>query len=62
MMLGGMQVSNMLTIDIARAHVLENILGDWLGSVSYMFIKVAIQLPPRSGGGIKSKGDRRISK
>ena len=29
--LDGMQVSNALTIDTAKAHVPENILGDWLG-------------------------------
>ena len=61
-MLDGMHVSNALTIYMAKAHVLDNILGDWMGSVSYIFSKVAIQLPPWSGGGIKRKGDRRISK
>ena len=57
-----MQVSNALTIDMAKAHVLENLLGDCLGSVSYMSAKVAIQFPSRSGGGNNIKGDRRISK
>ena len=57
-----MQVSNALTIDMAKAHVLENLLGDCLGSVSYMSAKVAIQFPPRSGVWIKRKGDLRISK
>ena len=45
-----------------KAHVLDNILRDWLGSVSYMSAQVAIQFPPRSGGGNKCKGDCRISK
>ena len=57
-----MQVSKELIIDMAKAHVLENLLGDWLGFVSYLSAKVAIQFPSRSGGGIKIKGDRRISK
>ena len=61
-MLDGIQVSNALTIYMAKAHLLDNLLGDWMGSVSYISSKVAIQLPPRSGGGIKRKGDRRVSK
>ena len=61
-MLDGMQISNALPIDMAKAHVPENILGDWLRSVSYMFTKVAIQFPPRSGVGSNQKGDSRISK
>ena len=39
-MLDGTQVSNVLTIDMAKAHVLDNIFGDCLGSVSYMSSKV----------------------
>ena len=58
----GMQLSNALTIDITKAHVLDNLLGDCLGSVSYMSSKVETQFPPRSGGLIKRKGDRRIFK
>ena len=61
-MLDGIQVSNTITIDMAKAHILDNLLGYWLESASYMYIKVEIQLPPRLGGGIKRKGDRRISK
>ena len=37
-----MQVSNELTIDMTKAHVLDNLLGDWMGSVSYMSSKVVI--------------------
>ena len=36
----GIQVSNALTIDVAKAHVLDNILVDWMGFVSYMYDKV----------------------
>ena len=61
-MLDGMQISNALTIDMAKSRVLENILGYFLGSVSYMSDKVVIQFPPSSGGGSKCKGDCRISK
>ena len=43
----GMQVSNTLTINMAKAHILDNLLEDWLGSVSYMSAKVVIQFPPR---------------
>ena len=57
-----MQLSNALTIDITKAHVLDNLLGDCLGSVSYMSSKVETQFPPRSGGWINRKGDRRIFK
>ena len=57
-----MQVSNALTIYMAKARVLDHLLGDCLGSVSYMSSKVEIQFFPRSVGGIKRKGDRRISK
>ena len=45
-----------------KDHVLENIFGDWLGSIYCMSAKVAIQFPSRSGGGSKRKGDHRISK
>ena len=61
-MLDGMQLANALTIDTEKAHVIDNILLDWLGYVSYMSAKAAIQFPPRSGGCIKCKGDLRISK
>ena len=61
-MIDGMQVSKALIIDMANAHVLENLLGYWLGSVSYMSAKAAIQFPPRLVGGSKRKGDYRISK
>ena len=57
-----MQVANTLTIDMAKSHVLDNLLGYWLVSVSYMSSKVEIQFPPMSEGGSKHKGDRRISK
>ena len=56
----GMQLSNALTIDINKARVLDNLLEDCLSSISYMSSKVKIQFPPRSGGGIERKGDRRI--
>ena len=46
-MLDGMQVSNALNINMAKAHVLDNLLGDWLWSVSYMYTKVAIKFLPR---------------
>ena len=52
----------MLTIYMASNHVIYNIFGYWLGYVFYMSAKVEIQFPPRSGGGIKRKSDRRISK
>ena len=61
MMLDVMQVANALTIDMAKAHNIDIILGDCLGSVSYMSSKVAIQFPPRSEEDIKRKGDSRIS-
>ena len=57
-----MQVSKELTVDMVKPDILDNILGDWLGFVSYMSAKVAIQFPSRSGGGNNIKGDRRISK
>ena len=47
--LDGMQVSNALTIVMANALVLDNLLGYWLVSVSYMSANVAIQFPPRLG-------------
>ena len=58
-MLDGVQVSNELNIYMEKANVLDNLLGDWLGSVSYMSAKVEIQFPLRLGGGIKRKGDFR---
>ena len=61
-MLDRIQISNAFNIDMDKAHVLEHILGDWMGSVSYMSTKVEIQLSPRSGGGSKRKGEYRISK
>ena len=57
-----MQVSNALTIDMTKSHFIDNILGDWLGSVSYMYVKMVIQFLTRLGGGIKSKVDHRIFK
>ena len=61
-MIYGMQASNALTINMAKYHVLDNLLGDWIGFISYMYSKVEIQLPPRLREGIKRKGDHRISK
>ena len=46
---------------MAKAYVLDNLLRDWLGSVSYMSAKVEIKFPPRWVGGIKHKGNCRIS-
>ena len=57
-----MKATNALTIDMAKAHVLDNLLEDWMGSISYISAKVAIQFPPRSIGGSKRKGYCRISK
>jgi len=34
--LAGMQTSNTLTIDMAKAHVLNHCIGNWLGSVFYI--------------------------
>ena len=59
-MLARIQTSNPLTIDMAKAYVLDNLLGNWLGSVSYMSFKVAIQFPPRSGGIKRKPNTRRI--
>ena len=53
----GIQISNALIIKMAKAHVLDNILVDWLVSISYISVKVAIRIPPGSGGGTKRKGD-----
>ena len=61
-MIDGIQVSNALTIDMAKARVLDNLLVHWLGSVSYMSDKVEIQFPQRSRGRIMRKGYCRISK
>ena len=61
-MLDEMQVANALTIDMDKAHVFDNLLVDFLIYVSYMSSKVAMQFPPRSGGGGKHKFDLRISK
>ena len=41
-MLDVMQVYNALTIDMAKAHVLDNLLVDCLGYVSYISFKVVI--------------------
>ena len=61
-MMDGMQESNALTIYMAKAHILDNLLEDWLGSVSYMSTNMEIQFNSRSGRGGKRKGDHRISK
>ena len=61
-MLDRMQTSTTLTINMAKAYVLDNLLDDWLGSVPYMSSKVTIQFSPRSDV-TKCKSDTyRISK
>ena len=50
-----MQVSNTLTVDISKAHVLDNLLEYWLGSVSYMSTKVEIQFPPSQEEGLSAR-------
>ena len=62
MMLDRIQVANVLNIDMVKARILYNLLGDWMGSLSYMDAKVEIQFPPSSGEEGKRKGDHRISK
>ena len=57
-----MQVEKSLTIDMAKACAIEDVLVDWLVSVSYMFAKLEIQLLPRLGGVGKRKSDRKIFK
>ena len=54
-MLNGMWVSNTLTIDTEKANVLGNLLGDWLGSVSYIPVKLEIQFPPGNQEGARAR-------
>ncbi len=50
-MLDGMQVKNSLAIQLGKKHVKNNLLGDWLGAVAHMSVKVLEEISPRSGGG-----------
>lgn len=55
-----LQVTSIL-IPLAVDYVQNNLMGDWLGAVQHMSIKIAQQFPPRSGKR-KQRGDpRKIS-
>ena len=62
-MLDGINVSNSIIITMAKSHVTDNLLGDWMGAVQYMSTKVTLEFPPtNSTKKRKFGGDgRRIS-
>ena len=57
-MLDGIRVTSSLVITMAKEHVLNNSMGDWLGVIAHRLIKVAVYFPPRATGKYK-KGDFR---
>ena len=43
-MLDGINASNIIVID--KSHVINNLLGNWMGAVQYMSIKIILEFPP----------------
>ena len=65
-MLDGINVSNSMIITMAKSHVTDVLLGDWMGAVQYMSTKVTLEFPPTSSkkrkfGGGRGGDSRRIS-
>ena len=45
-MLKGITISNSIIITMAKSHVLDNLLDNWAGAVSYMSTKILLEFPP----------------
>ena len=55
-MLDGIRVTNSLVLTMTKEHALNTFMGDWLGAVAHIAIKVAAHFPPWAAGKRK-KGD-----
>ena len=56
-MLDDIRVTSSLVLTMAKEHVLNNSMGDWLGVVAHTLIKVALYFPPHANGKRKKAGD-----
>ena len=56
-MLDGIRVMNKIILTMVKEHVLNTMMGDWLGATSYMSTKVAVQFLPCLNGKWKARGD-----
>ena len=55
-MLDGIRVTSSLVLTMAKEHIVNNFMGDWLGAVAHMLIKAAVHFLPCTTGKRK-KGD-----
>ena len=60
-MLDGIRVQSSLILMMAKEHVINTLMWDWLGAVAHMSIKVASHFPPCASGKRKSRDHRKIS-
>ena len=60
-MIDGIRVQNSLVLTMAKEHVINTFMGDWLGAVSHMSMKVASHFPPRAAGKRKGGDHRKVS-
>ena len=60
-MLNGIRVQNSLVLTMTKEHVINTFMGDWLGAISHISIKVASHFPPRAAGNRKGGDHRKIS-
>lgn len=61
-LLEGMNVQgNPVHVEMAKAHITDNLKNDWDKAVSYMSAKLSIVFPPKTSGTKRKDGPRRIS-
>ena len=62
-MMDGVQVQGQILITLAKDHIQNHLMGDWIGAVSHMSTKIAMAFPPKAGLKYKARGGdpRKIS-
>ena len=58
-MLDGIRVQSSLVLTMAKEHVLNTLMWDWLGAVAHMSIKVAVHFLSRAAEKRKSRNHRK---
>ena len=56
-MLDDIRVTSSLFLTMVKEHVLNSLMGDWLGATAHMLIKVGVHFPPGVTGKWKKGGD-----
>ena len=62
-LMDGILVQGQILTTLAKDHIHNHLMGDWIGAFSHMLTEIAMAFPPKAGNKRKARGGdpRRIS-